>query len=118
MYAFYTAYFFMLSTPNLGILIQYSHGLNFKYSFEVIRAQREDIYLSSREKDHVNEDFGWRVEGRKKVWKANKVQKGVAVIGCTDKMACLGNERPFNASRKQDVGGKTMAENMREVIVN
>lgn len=46
------------------------------------------------------------------------MKKGIAVIGCRNKMVCLGSERPFNVARKQDVLGKTVAEKIREVIMN
>lgn len=46
-------------------------------------------------------------EGSEKVWKGNKVKKAVVGRGCRDKIGCLGNEKPFNVARKQDVcGGK------------
>lgn len=46
------------------------------------------------------------VEEGEKVWKVNKVKKGVTERGCRDKMVCLGNEKPFNVARKQDVWGE------------
>lgn len=46
------------------------------------------------------------VEGWEKVWQGNKAQKIAAGRGFRDKMACLGNEKPFNVARKLICGGK------------
>ena len=45
-------------------------------------------------------------------------KEGVAGRGYRDKMACLGNEKPFNVARKQHMWGKIVAEETRETSMN